>query len=126
MSSNSIAPSGRAVDIYLDGSDWKVDLYATDLSTQVASTSIGAIAVGADSVVAVPLDLRALGGDAANELRIFGAGILMVRHVKPLLASHPVAALTVANGEVIGQQIESIEDIGAGITRISIAFGGGQ
>jgi hypothetical protein len=124
MASNSIAPSGRAFDIYFDGSDWKVDLYETDLSTQIASTTIGSVAIGAAGVVAFPLDLQALASEAAHELRIFGAGILMVRHVKPLLSSHPVAALTVADGEVLGQQVSSIEGIGLGITRIRIAFGG--
>ena len=123
MASNSIAPSGKSIDVYLDGSDWKVDLYATDLTTQVASVNIGTIAVNADSIVAIPLNLRALGGDAANELRIFGAGVIKVRHGNPMHTDFPVNALTVSEGEILGQQFETIEDIGSGITRIRIAWG---
>jgi hypothetical protein len=123
MASNSIAPSGKAVELYLDGSDWKVALYADDGTTQIASVNIGAVEIDADSIVAIPLDLRAMSGDAANELRIFGAGVIKVRHVEPLNSSFPIAGLTVANGEVPGQQFATIEAIGSGITRVRIAWG---
>lgn len=123
MTSNSIAPSGKAVDIYKDGSDWKVALYADDGTTQIASTTIGTVGVGASAIITFPLDLRAMGGDAANELRIFGAGVIKVRHVEALNSSFPIAGLTVAEGEVPGQQFATIEAIGSGITRVRIAWG---
>ena len=123
MSANSIAPSGKAVDIYKDGSDWKVALYETDGTTQIASTQIGTVEVDAASIIELPLDLRAMGGDAAHELRIHGAGIIKVRHVEALNADFPVAALTVVEAEVPGQQFNTIEAIGSGITRVRIAWG---
>jgi hypothetical protein len=123
MASNSIAPSGKAIDVYLDGTDWKVDLWSEDGNTQVASTNIGTIEVDASSVIAIPLNLRKFGGDAANELRIFGAGYVMVRYAKPMNADFPVSSLTVADGEVLGQQIETIEYVEPTITRIRIAWG---
>ena len=123
MSANSIAPSGKAVDIYFDDPNWKVALYASDRTTPIASTTIGGVTVGADSIVAIPLDLRAMGGDAAHELRIFGAGVIKVRHVEALNADFPVAALTVVEAEVPGQQFNTIEAIGSGITRVRIAWG---
>lgn len=123
MASNSIAPSVKALDIYLDGSDWKVDLYAEDGTTQIVSTTIGSVDVDADSIVAVPLDIVAMFGAAAHEIRVHGAGVLKVKHVEVAKSSFPVAALTVANGEVLGQQIASIVAIGAGITRLRIAVG---
>lgn len=123
MASNSIAPSARAVDLYLDGSDWKVALFADDGTTQIADTTIGTVAVNADSIVALPLDLRAMRGDAANELRIHGAGIIQVSHTEVFSKDFPIASLTVADGEVMGQQVEKIVSIGAGITRVRIAWG---
>ena len=129
MASNSIAPSVKAVDIYDDAGTWKLALYADDGTTQIANTSINGVAIGAAGAVtfsaAAPLDLRKLGGGAAHEIRVTGAGVLTVRHVAPLGgASFPLAALTVATGEVLGQQIESIADVGTGITRLRIAWGG--
>jgi hypothetical protein len=121
--SNSVAPSRKALDIYLVGADWKVDLWSADGSTQAVSTTIGTVDVDAASIVALPLDLRALGGDAAHELRIHGGGVLKVLHTEALSSDFPVAALTVVNGEVVGEQIEKIISIGAGITRIRIAWG---
>lgn len=123
MASNSIAPSVKALDIYLDGTDWKVDLYAENGTTQIASTTIGSVEVDADSIVAVPLDIQAMLGAAAHEIRVHGAGVLKVRHVEAAKSSFPVAALTVVEGEVLGQQIASIVAIGSGITRLRIAVG---
>jgi hypothetical protein len=122
MTANSIAPSSRSLDIYKDGSDWKAALHVADGTTQITSATIGTVAVGATSIVTFPLDLRAMGGDAAHEIRCVGAGTIKVRHAKPLNASFPVAALAVVDGEVIGQQVESIVDPGA-LTRIRIAWG---
>jgi len=99
MASNSIAPSVKALDIYLDGTDWKVDLYAEDGTTQIASTTIGTVDVDADSIVAIPLDIQAMLGAAAHEIRVHGAGVIKVRHADAVKSSFPVAALTVANGE---------------------------
>lgn len=129
MASNSIAPSVKSVDLYDDAGTWKLALYAADGATQIASTSINGVAIGAAGSVAfsagAPLDLRKLGGDAAHEIRVTGAGVLMVRHASPLGGSaFSLAALTVATGEVLGQQVESIASIGAGITRLRIAWGG--
>lgn len=124
MASNSNAPSRFALDIYLDSSAWKLALYAPDGTTQAESTTIGRVAVDVGGVIAIPLSLRDLGGDAAHELRVFGAGELRVKHVGRASESYPIAALTVASGEVLGQQIEEIVSIGVGITRVSIAWGG--
>lgn len=129
MASNSIAPSVKCVDLYDDAGTWKLALYAADGTTQIANTSINGVAIGAAGVVtfsaAEPLNLRALGGDAAHEIRVTGAGVLLVRHVSPLGGSaFQLAALTVATGEVLGQQIDGIASIGAGITRLRIAWGG--
>jgi hypothetical protein len=122
MTSNSIAPSGRAIDIYKDGSDWKVALHVLDGTTQITSTTIGTVAVGATSIVTFPLDLRAIGGGAAHEIRCVGAGVIKVRHTNPINKDFPIAALTVVDGEVLGQQIESIVDPGA-LSRLRIAWG---
>lgn len=128
MASNSIAPSRKALDLYLDGADWKVALYAPDGTTQATSTTIGTVDVSAASVVVLPLDLRAMGGDAAHELRIFltspaTSGVIKVIHTDALESSFPVAGLTVIDAEVIGQQVEKIVAIGSGIGRIRIAWG---
>lgn len=128
MTSTSIAPSVKTVDIYLDGSDWKVDLFADDGTTQIASAVIGTVPVDANSIVALPLDLRALGKDAAHEIRVFGAAPntkydLKVRHAEPISIDFPVALLNVVDGEVLGQQVEKIVSIGSGITRLRLAWG---
>lgn len=124
-SSNSVAPSRKALDLYLDGSDWKVDLFAADGTTQITNTTINGIAIDASSIVdlANGIDLRALGGDAAHEIRIHGGGVLRVQHAEMFDPNFPVHALTVVNGEVLGQQIEKIISIGTGITRVRISWG---
>lgn len=118
--------SARALDIYLDGSDWKVALYAADRTTQIASTTIGTVSVNGSSIVTLPLDLEAMGGSPASELRIHAtaASTIKVRHAKPANADFPVAELSVIDGEIIAQRITDIEAIAANITRISIAWGG--
>lgn len=123
MASNSVAPSRKTLDLYLDGADWKVDVFAEDGTTQIADATIGNVAVDASSIVAIPLDLRELGGDAAHELRIHDAGVIKVYLADPPRKDFPVSALTVVNGEIIGAQIEKIIDIGAGITRVRISWG---
>ena len=120
--SNSAAPSQKALDLFKVGSDWTLLLYASDGTTQVVSTTIGTVEVGASSEVTLPLDLRALGGSAAHSLRIFGAGVIKVVHAHQFNTSFPVAALTVVDGEVIPEQIEKIVDI-SGSTRVRISWG---
>ena len=124
MAANSIAPSKKALDLYLDGADWKLSLYTVDGATQIGAATVGKVTVAAGGIVAIPLSLRDLGADAAHELRIFGAGTIKVIHVGQLSDAFPCAELTVATGEVINQQIEQIVAISAGITRVSIAWGG--
>jgi hypothetical protein len=124
MASNSIAPQPRALDIYLDGADWKVDLYAANGTTQIASTTVGSVAVSATSGVTMPLDLRGMGGEPANGLRIFGAGDLKLILAQPASAAFPISKHPVVAGEVVEHQIEKVFSIGAGITRISIMWGG--
>ena len=126
MASNSIAPSVKAVDLYLDGGSWKLRLLTANGATVIglAETTVGDVTVAIGGSVTLPLSLRALGGDAAHELRIFGGGELKVIHAQQLSGAFPCAGLTVVSGEVVAQQIESIVEIGAGITRISIAWGG--
>jgi hypothetical protein len=123
MPSNSIAPSVKALDIYKDGSDWKVNLFASNGTTQIVSADIGTVEVNASSIVTFPLDLRKIGGDAAHELRIFGAGNITVRYGQTFNDDFPHSKLAVVDGEVLGQQVESIKEIGAGITRVRIAWG---
>lgn len=125
MASNSVAPSKKALDLYLDGSDWKVDLFAVDGTTQITSTTIGGIEIDASSIVDLTngISLRAIGGAAAHEIRIHGSGVLKVLHTEAVESAFPVAALTVVDGEVLGQQVERIVSIGAGITRVRIAWG---
>lgn len=125
MSANSIAPSRRVLDIKLDGSDWKAMLYTSNGSTQITSANVGSVAVDASSIVTLPLNLRAIGGDAANELRVFAsaASTIKVRHSSPLSSAFPIAELAVSPGEVLGQEVEEIVSIGANITRVSIAWG---
>lgn len=124
--SNSIAPSKFALDLYFDGADWKLALFAADGVTAIgaAPTKVGKVDVATGGIVAIPLSLRDLGGDAANELRIFGGGEIKVIHLGRASEAFPVAGLTVAAGEVVAHQVESIVSIGAGITRVSIAWGG--
>lgn len=125
MASNSIAPSKKALDLYLDGADWKLSLFAPDGITQISTGAVvGRVTLGTNGVVSFPLSLRDLGGDAAHELRIFGADEIKLIHVSPASEAFPVAGLTVATGEVVAHQVESIVEIGAGITRVSIAWGG--
>jgi hypothetical protein len=123
MASNSIAPHVCTVDLYLDGSDWKLDLYETDGVTQV-NADVGAVEVSSSAVVALPLDLRALGGDAANELRVHGPGVIYVRPTRPLSSAFPVSACTVVAGETMGMQVEEIVDIDAAVLRVRISWGG--
>ncbi len=120
MNSNSIAPSRKSVDLYLDGSDWKLDLYDVD-NNAITNATIGNVTV-TSGVVALPLSLRDLGGDASHELRIHGDGTIKIRTSEALSSEFPIAGLTVKNGEVIGQQVEIIESI-SGCTRIRIAWG---
>lgn len=123
--SNSIAPSKFALDLYLDGSDWKLRLFAANGVTQIGTGAVvGKITLGTNGVVSFPLSLRDLGGDAANELRIFGGGEIKVIHLGRASETFPVAGLTVAAGEVVAHQVEQIVSIGVGITRVSIAWGG--
>lgn len=125
MSANSIAPSRRALDLYLDGSDWKAALFDAAGSTQIASagaSAIGDVDVASGSIVTLPLDLRALGGEPANELRIHGAGTIKLQLARPLSDAFPVSAHLVVDGEVIGAEVERIVDLGA-VTRVRIAWG---
>lgn len=128
MASNSIAPSQRGVDLYPDGPDWKLSLYALDGTTQVASVKVGEVDVGAAGEVDLTngLDLRALGGEAAHELVIEGAGEITVILTDPLSPDFPAWKRKVANGDALGMQVEKILVIGAGITRVQILWGGRQ
>jgi hypothetical protein len=125
MGANSIAPSPKALDLYLDGSDWKLDIWTADGATQIAAvtaTQVGEVAVAVGGIVTIPLDLRALGGDAAKELRVFGAGSAKVHLSSALSSAFPVSSHTVVAGEVIAEQVEKIVSI-TGLTRIRIAWG---
>jgi hypothetical protein len=125
MASNSIAPSPRAVDFYLDGSDWKVDLWSADGSAQIAAstaTTVGTVEVGVGGIVTLPLDLRAFGGDAAKELRVFGSGSIMLRLASAASSDFPVSSHTLVAGEVLAEQVEEIVDV-SGLTRIRVSWG---
>lgn len=122
MAANSIAPSARGLDIYLDGADWKLDLWSADGATQINGGTVGTVEVATGGIVALPLDLRGLGGDAAHELRMHGAGSVKVRYSDPASSDSPVSSKTVVNGETIGAQIESIVSV-TGVTRIGISWG---
>lgn len=109
----------------LDGSDWTLKLFPSDGSTPIDTGTVGTVGVTTGGVVALPLDLRALGGEPAHELRVHGAGTLKIIPAQPLSAAFPVSEVTVAAGEVLGIQIEKIISI-TGCTAIRIAWGGDQ
>lgn len=123
MASNSIAPSARTVDLYLDGADWKLALHEADGVAQIGAGTVGGVDIATGGVVTLPLDLRALGGEPAHELRFFGGGVVKLIPTQPLSTAFPVSAHTVGAGEVLGIQVEKIVDMGAN-TRVRIAFGG--
>lgn len=122
MAENSIAPSRRAVDLYLDGADWKLALHVADGTTQIGTALVGSVQV-TSSIVALPLDLRGLGGgEPANELRFHTAGTVKLQLSRPLSDAFPVSAHAVVDGEVIGAEVERIVDLGT-VTRARIAWG---
>ena len=111
-----------ALDIKLDGGVWVVQLKSL-ADAAIASVNIGTVAVSGAGAVAIPLDLVALGGSFATEIRVFGAGVLSLIHAEPANADFPVADLEVEDAEVIAQSIAKIHAIGAGITRLAISWG---
>lgn len=123
MSANSIAPSQRTVDMYLDGSDWKLALFEADGLTQITDGTVGSVEV-AGSAVTFPLDLEALGGEPAHELRVFGSGTITILPTQPLSSAFPASVHTVVAGEVLGIQIQQILTLDAAVARVRIAWGG--
>jgi hypothetical protein len=124
MAENSIAPQRRTVDLLLVGAAYTLRLFAADGTTQIDAGTVGGVTVTTGAVVAVPLDLRALGSEPANELVITGTGLLKIRLAHPLSPDFPVSEVNCANGRVIGQAVEQIVSIPNTITRISISWGG--
>lgn len=125
MTSNSIAPSSRTIEIYKSGSDWKVDLFEPDGTTPIGTTTIGTVAITA-GVILAPIDLRALsGGHAANGLRIKASAdsFIKVVHVAPLLSTCPIVRMAVSDGEYVSEQIQTLFAIEANVTRVSISYG---
>jgi hypothetical protein len=113
----------KVIDIELVTGAWIVQL-ETEAGGAIVSTTIGAVAVDGAGAVALPLDLVALGGSFATEIRVFGAGELKLTHASPASVSHPVAKMDVEDAEIIAQRVSKIHAIGASITRLSISWGG--
>lgn len=123
MASNSIAPSQRTVDMYLDGAAWKLALFEADGLTQITNGTVGSVEV-AGSAVMFPLDLEKLGGEPAHELRVFGPGTITILPKQPLSSAFPASVHTVVAGEVLGVQVQQILTLDAALVRVRIAWGG--